>query len=416
MIAGSWVTSLLAGVGVVPQTAKRGKMSNKFTGLALVLQPQSIVVPGTVDSTGVDTKVCNNRGIVLLLLSWHLRVFFLEVPPPLSTSLLARLHHGSIIWMSGRIAQGNGVNVLNDPRLSALPSQQNLSFSSPCVRIFGAHGVELHFPTPLQSGDVCPSLVCLDSTSVRLLASQGSLSNAYRGFLCEQLFTSFGKNTALAAASITTARVMHPPIQPAPSHQGHFLSGLRPLRIRQSKKRRTYHNLQPQPIAPMPIPSAPLPEIVNPGVLIDTPSFCLSAQTFREEEGSSEEDVSDQVYARRHRPMEREEKQTRLQERQPVQWAVCDEVSCRKWRVIEEISPEMEFYCGNSSVREPAECAKLDDWIVRCVGLDDSKLLDDNDIGTVEVLVNNIPLMDKLHTLGFYYHLETQAINSYSGG
>lgn len=61
-----------------------------------------------------------------------------------------------------------------------------------------------------------------------------------------------------------------------------------------------------------------------------------------------------------------------------VRWAICDSSSWRKWHVLPMHSsipsdPDVHWFCGGLTSRGGAtpsskHCAKLDDWIVKCVG------------------------------------------------
>ena len=124
-----------------------------------------------------------------------------------------------------------------------------------------------------------------------------------------------------------------------------------------------------------------------------------------EESSSSDEDMSDKAFRKRHRRLEKEEKKARKEKGENTLWGSCDSASCRKWRVLEEgtnLKRKEKYYCGHSSSPDPIECGKLDDWVVRCVGLSSARQLAEVNILTVDGLKEDVQLRTRLHEKGFY--------------
>lgn len=145
------------------------------------------------------------------------------------------------------------------------------------------------------------------------------------------------------------------------------------------------------------------------------------------------EDMSDRTFQRRHRPFEKDEAEIREEERKDsiVRWAICDSNTCRKWRILPKHSsipndPSLHWYCGGLTSRHggrpnPANCAKRDDWLVKCVGERLSRDLDTMGITTVALLEmkdgQHPPKFEeycqKMRRLGVYYDATTQTICKY---
>ncbi len=84
--------------------------------------------------------------------------------------------------------------------------------------------------------------------------------------------------------------------------------------------------------------------------------------------------MSEQAFRQRHEPLEVAEKRGRKRkdrkdEPQFENWAVCDNPTCLKWRVLAAPASGL-FFCGNKGKTDARACAVLDDWIVRCVGIE----------------------------------------------
>lgn len=106
----------------------------------------------------------------------------------------------------------------------------------------------------------------------------------------------------------------------------------------------------------------------------------------RDADESEEESLADQVFARRHRPLELEEKELRLEEdgERHVIWAVCEGETCRKWRIVDhEIGEHEHYYCGGRQYLYSRSCVKLDDWLLKCVGEQVARKLADAVSGVV---------------------------------
>jgi len=134
--------------------------------------------------------------------------------------------------------------------------------------------------------------------------------------------------------------------------------------------------------------------------------------------GDQEEDTSDKYYTQLHAKLEVEEKNQSAQSSDNiVQWVICDNRKCRKWRVVDtdrQLHEEKKFFCGYSKKKSKEHCAALDDWVLRCVGEGLARKCADIGINTVDVLPNNPALLKKLHDLGMWYEAEAQAIKKYS--
>jgi hypothetical protein len=72
------------------------------------------------------------------------------------------------------------------------------------------------------------------------------------------------------------------------------------------------------------------------------------------------------------------------------------------------------FYCGRLSSPSSAECARLDDWLVQCVGAHGARALLSAGIDTVDRLSENKALVAKVHQLGMYYDEAKQTIKKLS--
>ena len=146
------------------------------------------------------------------------------------------------------------------------------------------------------------------------------------------------------------------------------------------------------------------------------------------------EDMSDRAFQRRHRQLERDEAQIREEERRDsiVRWAICDEPTCRKWRVLPKNSSiptdsNIQWYCGGLTSRnggkpQPKYCSKRDDWIVKCVGARLAHALEDAGITTVAQLEskekgqtppNYAIYCQRMRALGVYFDTPTQTICKY---
>ena len=153
---------------------------------------------------------------------------------------------------------------------------------------------------------------------------------------------------------------------------------------------------------------------------------------------------------------------TRMDE--PERWRECDNPKCKKWRLVDSNSKKVmkrrKFFCGNLSYpsvhvsilsyvlfvscvcrlwvcsteypyipltpsfrpfifhflsfSHSQHCAKLDDWIVRCVGEEAAEKLTGKGVSTVEGIENKPKRLNLLQSLGYYYDVESQTIHPYS--
>ncbi len=74
-----------------------------------------------------------------------------------------------------------------------------------------------------------------------------------------------------------------------------------------------------------------------------------------------------------------------------------------------------DFFCGFKTKPQAKCCAKLDDWISRCVGPDQAAVLAGIGVNTVETLADNKDLMNAMIRIGHYFDPETQSILSIDG-
>jgi len=150
--------------------------------------------------------------------------------------------------------------------------------------------------------------------------------------------------------------------------------------------------------------------------------------------GEPLEDMSDRAFQQRHRPLERNEKQIRKEEIRDsiVRWAICDAPTCRKWRVLPKNASipsdaSVHWYCGNLTSRNggrpsAANCARRDDWILKCVGESLTRELERAGITTVEMFEqkerdkapqNFATYAQRMRQLGVYYDPASQTICKY---
>lgn len=172
-------------------------------------------------------------------------------------------------------------------------------------------------------------------------------------------------------------------------------------------------------VVPASAVATPALAVKSAGIVV--PSFrLLDEEDIRDvlsQDGSldtDDEDDSEQTYLALHKQLEQEERKGRIKERQSLTqtWAVCDHGECQKWRLIKEDTTE-SFFCGNKAKCQPKLCAKLDDWIVHCVGATDAERLAQSGITTVEIFSQRPLLFDVLTNMGFYYDRDTMAIRKY---
>lgn len=105
---------------------------------------------------------------------------------------------------------------------------------------------------------------------------------------------------------------------------------------------------------------------------------------------------------------------------------------CRKWRVLAKncgipTDASVHWYCGGITSRNggkpiPKNCARLDDWIIKCVGERLAKELQTAGITTVALFeskekgqppANLAAYSARMRKLGIYYDAQTQTLCKY---
>ena len=136
-------------------------------------------------------------------------------------------------------------------------------------------------------------------------------------------------------------------------------------------------------------------------------------------------------FFKRHLPLARAERRMRLQQRRESteSWIICDH--CRKWRLLTQraaaassappsssssssYTPPL-YFCGGGKKPKADECARMDDWIVRCVGEQRARQLSDVGVSTVEGMERSGVRADRekrMERLGMYFDRETQKIKA----
>ncbi|MES1908655.1 MAG: hypothetical protein MHM6MM_001543 [Cercozoa sp. M6MM] len=151
------------------------------------------------------------------------------------------------------------------------------------------------------------------------------------------------------------------------------------------------------------------------------------------------EDISDSAYRNRHAHLLEQERELRgadesyntyadsvfndidvmpskLEHNDDIdQWAVCSASSCRKWRLLSKTRHKMalgnrSFFCGALSEPCAAECALLDDWLFKCVGLHGALRLRHAGVHSVETLKKNKQLQSEIAQLGFFYDSQSDEV------
>ena len=77
------------------------------------------------------------------------------------------------------------------------------------------------------------------------------------------------------------------------------------------------------------------------------------------------------------------------------------------------------YFCGGGKKPKGEECARLDDWIVRCVGESKANLLSDVGVATVEGMERSGVRAEKekrMERLGMYFDRLTQKIKLMNTG
>ena len=106
-------------------------------------------------------------------------------------------------------------------------------------------------------------------------------------------------------------------------------------------------------------------------------------------------------------------------------WIICDH--CKKWRLLPSHSPTSSpssslsahtpplYFCGGGKKPRPDDCARMDDWIVRCVGEVRARQLNEVGVSTVEGMERSSVRAEKekrMERLGMYFDRATQKIKS----
>ena len=131
--------------------------------------------------------------------------------------------------------------------------------------------------------------------------------------------------------------------------------------------------------------------------------------------------LSSPAFIRRHLPLARRERSIGRQQRDESteHWIICD--ACKRWRLIPSgspafASPPSSYYCGGQAEAEPQQCARLDDWIVRCVGESRARQLQSVGVVTVEELPSRGRRGERerrMERLGMYFDRTTQKIRCF---
>lgn len=115
-----------------------------------------------------------------------------------------------------------------------------------------------------------------------------------------------------------------------------------------------------------------------------------------------------------------------------MRWAICDAPGCRKWRILEKgcsipSDSSIHWYCGGLTSRgggrpSPVQCARRDDWILKCVGEQLAAELEAAGITTVALFEQKdkagtpqhfATYNSRMRNLGVYYDPATQTICKY---
>ncbi len=425
-----------------PKVQKRAHANR---GLALLFAPMQ--PPSAEGKLGP----CASPQTLLLLLTWELTVCFLQVP---QDSLLAA-SHGAVLWFRDSLSAGAACDLASDARLPPLSADIS---ALPQVREFAFGPLRVMLPLELKCGGsaLAPVWLCPGEASVRLLAAGGALASQFTQYLAFRLDLLPTPKAGLSSAGVVPeSPAFIPPVSTAPGCpppvvpiQLPTATRLLPADVQLASVSRVVEAASDvkRPVAtkcPIQVPSfrTLLPdelkaisaealdeEAVSGGSCSeageendedseedsdkDSDSSGGTASVEESSEGSEPEDVSDKAFLRRHRKLERQEASARKdkQEENCIIWAICENPSCRKWREVAE-SPEDAFFCGQLNSPDPNKCSKLDDWIVKCVGVDKARSLASTGVRTVERLAEDASRLEILAQAQCYLDLDSLIIH-----